>query len=258
MEKMSQDQEERLSQNLQELAAADRDFARKQAQAELEREEQLEELREQGGDAARQYWTWLHKTKRNIEFRPCSAPPPCKSEVESIESRVQTKIDLAAREDKERKTKYEEWLRNVSKAKFTLPDQEVLTPQQREQKIAEMAKKRRQNSAKAATEYKKFVVDMKQRLQERVRDNVKSRLECERRHRRDVAERAAVRQENAAQMAEQAEMVAQQHEQFVAEVYSRVRSTPFMVEEAYIPKDFIKVPSHRRPTSAPLGRRARR
>jgi len=255
LERMERANQERVEEQLQQKLAKDAEYAEANEAAMREREEQFGEQREEWVAASKEYWKWLQKTKEDIDRRPMSVPPPQDSGVESVESLVQRKVEAATQADQQRKAEYRRWVKSVSKAKMKLPNEEVLTPEEREQKIAELAKKRSQKSAKTASEYKKLVVELQQKHHERMLSNVRETAAVERRYRHLREENAAALQDHTAKAAAEKEKVAAQHRQFVSELKVRVRAQPFMVEEAYMPAVAAKVAHHRRPLSAPAGRR---
>lgn len=244
LEEIKVKHEERMRQQVKDKLVADGEFAGEQEKAKAKFAEQRQQAKTKSREVANGYWAWLETTKGKIAARPCSAPPPKASEVESVDSMVKRRRAEMTKKDKAMKADYGAWLESVKKPKFTLPPLAGNTVADRNALIDAAAKKGVEGLSAKTNEYKQWVAEMKDKHHQRMVENVKIKLNADKEFDKAAAGRAAALDEQMEEAKRKRDEVAAQSAQFLAEMAKRVQKKPLLVEDAYaLPGHARHIPS---------------
>lgn len=212
-------------------AAADELYNQDQLAREEKIKQKYQEQNKQKKQKENEYWRWHRQMKERVSQRPCSAPPPKNSGVESASSMSHRKAQETQRINREISSEYSMWLKSVSCPSFTPPT--VPVDHERQARLAAMAEERTKQMRKLQKEYKGEVESFQQKHHKRIMGMVRQRLENDRKF-NDAMEFA---KEELAMKAEgekkKQRAVAAKTAREIHEIKKRVKAKPLFLEVAY-------------------------
>lgn len=242
--KNAEEHEERVKEKLQAKLVADKEYGAAREGAGRQRAIKLKQAKKKSKDTEDKYWQWLEEAKADVARR--TSYPQQSTSAKSVDAYVQEKLAAAIPEQQARDAEYAEWLKAVSKPKFTLPYIKVDSVQERDRKIGEVAKRKAAVLAKTGAEYNKWVSDRKVEHEERLQEKVQAKFAADADFQRQREEDAAMLSGKFADAERMREEVAERSRNEVAAMYKKVKRRPLMIHENYLPAALQKRAAPRR------------
>lgn len=231
MEKKRQDE---LTTNLQERQEQLKNFKQQKVEAQRARDASLGEDRDKKAQAAGRYWTWLSDTKNKIDKREVTCAPFVKpSGTRSVEELTQMKRAELAQDVEQREREYAQWVQSIQKPKHVTPWMKCNSVEERDAIIAEQAKKGVARLNQTTVEYNKWLKEMEQANIEKQVAKVREKMAADREFAQNADKAKNDLQKKMADEKRRQQLIQQESQKAVKEMYNRVQARPLQIEQAY-------------------------
>lgn len=165
------------------------------------------------------------------------------SELSARAEKNEQKLAAFAEDDNQRWADHSRWLKQVKKPSGHIPepDARCLSPKQRTKLILDLSAKKKRERDTGQEAYHRFLTNMEEKHAELLKEKVEE-TKC---RSSEMGDREQIIAERTAALQMEQKQSEERHQQFVQTLRHKAKSSPMLVEQAYLPPEFQKMHHHR-------------